>query len=58
MRRASAQHPDLNGADTGFIGGMPLHPDQLTVAVWVVHIADGISAAFDHKLHGDRVIRV
>ena len=58
LRRASAQHPDLNGANTGFIGGMPLHPDQLAVAVRIVHIADGIGAAFDHKLHGDRVVRV
>ena len=56
--RASAQHPDLNGADTGFIGGMPFYPDQLAVAVRIVHIADGIGAAFDYKLHGDRVVRV
>ena len=29
---------------------MPLHPDQLAVAVRIVDIADGIGAAFDLSL--------
>ena len=58
MGRAAALDSDPDGADTGFLRRMPFHPDQLAVSLRVIDIADRIGAAFDHKLHGDRVVRV
>ena len=37
---------------------MPLHPYQLTVAVWVVDIADGVSPALNHKADRHRIVRI
>ena len=37
---------------------MPFYPYQLTVAVRIVDIADGVSSALNHKANSHRIIRV
>ena len=47
LRRAAAGHTDGDGDDAGFGGSAPTHPHQLTVAIRVVNIADGIDPALN-----------
>src|SRR5699024_5032940 len=50
---AAALDSDPDGADAGLIRRMQLYPDQLTVSLRVIDIADRIGIALDDKLHGD-----
>ena len=58
LRRAATGHTDRDGDDTGLGGSAPAHPHQLTVAIRVVDIADGIGPALNVEAYRHGVVRV